>query len=143
MTAASPTPPAPTTSSGRPEARSTALSTAPTPVITAQAEIAAISVGTSSGTGSTLVSDTTTCSAKQETPIRWCSVSPPACSRLVPSIRPFVLARTRPKRQSTGLPETHAGHSPQRGRHCRATRSPTATRPAVRGPSASTTPAPS
>ena len=71
MTAARPTPPVPKTASGRPAGRCTAFSTAPTPVITAHAEMAAISGGTPSGTGSTLVSETTTRSAKQETPIRW------------------------------------------------------------------------
>ena len=46
------------------------VQTAPTPVITAHAEMAAISGGTPSGIGSTLVSETTTRSAKHETPIR-------------------------------------------------------------------------
>ena len=97
-------------------------------MITAHAEMAAISGGTPSGTRSTLVSETTTRSAKQETPIRWWMRSPPRCRRVVPSISPLVDASTRPKRQSTGLPATHASHSPQRGRQSRATRSPTDTR---------------
>ena len=51
--------------------------------------------------------------------------SPP---RAAGSCRPSgrcVVASTRPKRQSTGLPATHASHSPQRGRQSSATRSPT------------------
>ena len=47
----------------------------------------------------------------------------------MPSISPLVVASTRPNRQSTGLPATHASHSPQRGRQSSATRSPTDTRP--------------
>ena len=148
MTAASPTPPAPMIPSGRPPGEATAFRTAPTPVMTAQAAIAATSGGTPSGTLATLVSDTTTRSAKHETPMRWwIRSSPPCpsvrCRRVVPSNSPFVLANTPPYRQSTGLPRTQASHSPQRGRQRRATRSPTATRAPAPGPSASTMPAPS
>ena len=70
MIAHSPTPPAPITSSERPAQSRATFSTAPTPVMTAQAVMAAISGGIDSGTLTTDISDTTACSAKQETPIR-------------------------------------------------------------------------
>ncbi len=139
----SPTPPAPKTSNGLPAASSTTLSTAPRPVMTAQPAIAAISGGTPSGTRTTDFSETTTRSAKQDTPRKWCSFSVPSCSREVPSGSPPVVAWILPSRHITGLPLTQASHSPQRGRHRSATRSPTATVPPARGPSCSTMPAPS
>jgi hypothetical protein len=59
-----PTPPSPTTSTDWPSRTAAVLSTAPTPVMTAQPTSAACSSGTASGTGSTARSDTTVCSAK-------------------------------------------------------------------------------
>ena len=71
MTADRPTPPAPSTSSARPAQSPTTLSTAPTPVITAQPVIAAIAVGTPSEIFTTDFSETTARSAKHDTPMRW------------------------------------------------------------------------
>src|SRR4051812_49523354 len=59
-----PTPPKPTTSTLWPARTFAVLSTAPTPVITAQPTSAACSSGTPSGTGITARSDTTVSSAK-------------------------------------------------------------------------------
>ena len=107
ITADSPTPPAPMTSSARPAHSPTTLSTAPTPVMTAQPVIAAIRGGTPSGTLTTDFSDTTACSAKQETPIRWCTSRPPSRRRVVPSSgSPPVVACTLPSSHITGCPIT-------------------------------------
>jgi hypothetical protein len=143
MTAASPTPPAPMTSSARPAHSPTTLSTAPTPVTTAQPAIAAIRAGTPSGTGTTDFSDTTTCSAKLETPIRWYTSRPSSRRRVVPSSgSPFVLACTFPSSHITGCPITQYRQRPQRGRHSIVTRSPGAT-DSTPSPTASTVPLPS
>ena len=66
----SPTPPAPKITMPSPAHLPTTFSTAPTPVTTAHPAIAAISDGTSAGTGTRARSETTQYSAKQETPSR-------------------------------------------------------------------------
>ena len=79
------------------------FNTAPTPVITAHPVIAATAGGTPSGIRTTDISDTTTCSARHDTPIRWCTVWPSSRRRDVPSLgSPPDSACTRPRSHSTG-----------------------------------------
>ena len=87
--------------------------------------------------------DTTTCSAKLETPIRWYTSRPSSRRRVVPSSgSPFVLACTFPSSHITGCPITQYRQRPQRGRHSIVTRSPGAT-DSTPSPTASTVPLPS
>ena len=127
----------------RPAHCPTTFSTAPTPVMTAQPVMAAICGGTPAGTATTDFSETTTSSAKHETPMRWCTSAPSSRNRVVPSSgRPPVAACTRPSSHMTGCPARQYAQLPQRGRHSSATVSPARTRwtPA---PTSVTTPAPS
>ena len=119
------------------------LRATPTPVITAQPAIAAISAGMSSGTGTTLRSWTTTRSAKLDAPSRWCTGPSVSRMRVVPSNSPPDWAWTAPISHRIGAPTMHWRHRPQLGRHNRATRSPTRIAPRVRSPTARTRPAPS
>lgn len=80
------------------------LTTAPTPVITAQPTTAAMGIGTSSGIFSTACSAQTVCSAKHDTPAK-CRISRSfRRSRLVPSARSPLPRMTVPTGQSAGLP---------------------------------------
>src|SRR5690606_8823817 len=129
-----PMPPAPTTSTVWPGRTRARLSTAPTPVTTAQPTRQATSSGTSRSMTTACVSATTTASVNTPVLAKANARSPPTVNGR-PS-RPIV------SRQWVGWPRSQAAHRPQLPSVVRTTWSPTDTL-VTASPTASTTPAPS
>ncbi len=84
-------PPAPRTSTVAPSSTRAVLSTAPTPVCTAQPITHAISVGTSRGIGTAPVACVITCSANPPTPRPRYTTSPRRASPVLPSANVLVM----------------------------------------------------
>ena len=138
--AASPTPPRPTIATDWPAFRPDVLTTAPTPVSTAQPKSAACSKTMSLSMRTSEVRETTACPANAETPTWWNIGWPWLLSRIAPPSSvpaPFAAA---PGSHSAGRPSAQGTQWPQDGMNTITTWSPTS-RSRTPSPSCSTMPA--
>src|SRR5262245_12981875 len=140
MSDASPTPPRPMTATLAPAGTFAVLTTAPTPVSTAQPNSAAWSSGSSGSILTIDRRDTVAYSANADTPRWWLTGSPLRFSRFAPeSSVPLVLAAA-PGSQSAGRPSEQGSQWPQLGTNTMTTWSPFF-RSSTPGPISSTMPA--
>ena len=119
------------------------LKTAPTPVNTAQPNSAASAWSRPSASDPSFTHerrDTTTWSAKHDTPTWWFSVSPPACKRRSPDSSVPAVLLAAPGSHSAGRPSMHGMQPPQLGMNTSTTRSP-ARRSVTPAPHSTTSPA--
>src|SRR5918997_5561570 len=134
-----PTPPKPTTATEEPGDTFAVLTTAPTPVSTAQPKRALYSKGRGALSFTQDSCETTAYSAKADTPIWWCTGSHEMESRLSPRSRlPAPLAFAAGSHRA-GRPVAQGMQPPQLGTKTSTTWSPRA-RPVTPSPTASTVP---
>src|SRR5699024_1775545 len=137
--ALSPIPPSPTTATVFPSFILAVLTTAPTPVITAQPKSASFSNGIFFSTFIKEFLETTAYSEKADTPTWWLTLSSFECNRMPPLINVPAVFDCAPGSHKAGRPSIHGPQCPQLGTNTQTIWSP-ASKSVTPSPTSATTP---